>query len=75
MPKRSLIFLTAAARGMWLVSEEWARASMRLGSLADPSSFERVHPSLDGVRTSRESGTRVLAGMCVAIVGQTVLDK
>ena len=75
VPKRSLIFLTAAARGMWLVSEEWARASMRLGSLADPSSFERVHPSLDGVRTSRESGTRVLAGMCVAIVGQTVLDK
>ena len=75
VPKRSLIFLTAAARGMWLVSEEWARASMRLGSLADPSSFERVHPSLDGVRTSRESGTGVLAGMCVAIVGQTVLDK
>ena len=75
VPKRSLIFLTAAARGMWLVSEEWARASMRLGSLADPSSFERVHPSLDGVRNSRESGTGVLAGMCVAIVGQTVLDK
>ena len=75
VPKRSLIFLTAAARGMWLVSEEWARASLDLGSLADPSSFERVHPSLDGVRNSRESGSGVLAGMCVAIVGQTVLDK
>lgn len=74
-PKRTLKLLFAAARGMWVVSEEWVfEHGARAKALVDPAPFERNELMLRGARIARAAGCGVaLKGFQIAVVGPTAL--
>ena len=56
-PRRTMRLLRAVARGVWVVTPEWARASAARGAWADPAEFETdAFPGARRARMARERG-------------------
>ena len=56
-PRRTMRLLRAVARGAWVVTPEWARASAARGAWADPAEFETdAFPGARRARMARERG-------------------